>query len=269
MELIALTFSYKSNKDNLNIAGYTKSIRLLSNELTIAIHNAETNDLYLLNQYKISLPYNHRELIASIAEINENLQIECKKNVFYLYTHTNTQIPKDFYSKKNEDTLIPLLTSDADSFSAITEWIDSYNFYNFSICESVLKQAIIEYLPKFSLKTTISNLFRLINNYSQTEKKVVIFVENMHFTILAAEKNSFLAANGFTFTNESDFIYYIANFIRKIFVQTEEIQIIILGHIEEDAPIFQIVKKYFKQTIICKNTHLHLIENYHYFSDLF
>ena len=27
-----------------------------------------------------------------IAEINENLQLECKKNIFYLYNKINTQI---------------------------------------------------------------------------------------------------------------------------------------------------------------------------------
>ncbi len=269
MELISLVFTYKSDKENVNMANYTKSIRLLSNEVTIAIRHAETKDLYLLNQYKLPSSYNNRDLIAQIAEINENLQLECKKNIFYLYNKINTQIPKDFYDKKNEDALIATLTPDSQLFSSITEWIDIYDFYNFSICEDALKKAIDEYFPKFLLKTTISNLFQLINNYNQTEKKILVFVENKHFTILAVERNNFLAANGFSFANELDFTYYIVNFIRKIFVQTEEVQIMMIGHIEEESPVFRMVKKYFKDTLIDKNTGLALVENSHYFCDLF
>ena len=41
MELISLVFTYKSDKENVNIANYTKSIRLLSNEVTIAIRHAK------------------------------------------------------------------------------------------------------------------------------------------------------------------------------------------------------------------------------------
>ena len=61
MELISLVFTYKSDKENVNIANYTKSIRLLSNEVTIAIRHAETKDLYLLNQYKLPSSYNKRD----------------------------------------------------------------------------------------------------------------------------------------------------------------------------------------------------------------
>ena len=269
MNTITPSYSFINSKDNFELSNYTKSIRLTLNGFTFSVYNDESHDLYLLNHYDLPSSINNKDIIHLIADVNNSLGISCKKNLFYYYTHTNTQIPTDYFEKESENDILTLLTPESNSSTILSERIDLYEFYNLSVWDKTFLSAIRETFPDFTIKSILSNLFKLLHVSNESEKKVLLFIENMHFTILAAEKKQFLGANGFSFTNESDFIYYAVNFIRKLFVQTNDIQIVFGGNIEERSPIFQSVRKYFKQTSILQNTHSYAIENNHYFCDLF
>lgn len=269
METINPTFSYTNHIENIDLNKCTKSIRLSSNNFCICVHQTDDNKLYLINQYDIPLTLSEKELMGYIAETNKQLQIDCKKNFFYFYTKINTQIPNEYYTKEGNEHILSLLTSNAENYTPVNEHIDLYDFQNLSAWETSTYNDIKNNFPDFKLKTTISNLFLILHHYNQSEKKALIFVDKKHFTILAADKNYFLGANGFHFVNEADFTYFTVNFIRKIFAQTNDIQIIICGNIEENSPVFQSLKKYFNQSHILQHTHSNEIENYHYFCDMF
>ncbi len=269
MNTMTPAFAYKSNKENIDLVKYTKSIRFTSNGFTISIHNDEINDLYLVNYYELPSSLSEKEKVNAICDLNKNVGINCNKNLFYFYSRINTQIPKDFYEKESDEAILSLLTPESNTSSLLSEWIDKYEFYNLSVWNTSLLSMIRELFPDFTVKTCITSLFNVLYASNESEKKVVLFVENMHFTILAADKTHFLGANGFNFFNEADFLYFTVNFIRKIFVQSDDVHILMGGNIEERSPIFLSIKKYFKQTTVFQNTHSFEIENNHYFCDLF
>lgn len=269
METIKTAFSYNNLIENIDFNKCTKSIRLLSDTFCICIHEHGGKEPYLINQYTIPSDLREKQFIAYISEANTQLSMVCKINIFYVYTKINTQIPTDYYLKEGDKAILSLLTSKGEDHMPISENIDFYNFTNFSACNKSLYDNIQEHFPDFKLKTSISSLFSILYNYNESEKKVLIFVEKMHFTILAAEKNIFFGANGFSFVNEADFTYYTVNFIRKIFIKTNDIQIIICGNIEEKSPIFQSLKKYFYQTCILQSKNETKIDHYHYYCDIF
>jgi hypothetical protein len=269
METIKIAFNYRNSIENIDFDKCTKSIRVLSDTFCICIHETDSNETYLINQYQIPNNITENEYIAYVSEANNQLSIECKTNIFYVYTKINTQIPSDYYAKEGDKAILTLLTSKGHDYIPLSETIDFYNFTNLSACNASLFSKIQEHFADFKVKTTISSLFSMLINYNESEKKVLIFVEKMHFTILAAEKNYFLGANGFGFVNEADFTYYTMNFIRKIFIKTNDIQIIICGNIEERSPIFQSLKKYFNQTCILQAKNETKINHYHYYCDIF
>ncbi len=269
MNTSTLAFSYESDIENIRITQCIKSIRLNSDGFTVSIHHEETRKVHLIHQYNLSSTLSDEEKINQIVKTDKELNINCRKKIFYYHTLINTQIPEDYYTKENKDNILPLLTSKSETSTLFPERIDTYKFYNLSVWDKTLFADIKESFPGFTIKTCISNLFNLLHLFDKSEKKVILFIENRRFTILAAEKNSFLGTNSFSFTNETDFIYYIIYFIRKIFIRTENIHISIGGNIEEQSVLFQSVKKYFKQTSIFHHTHLSEIDNGHYFCDLF
>ena len=269
METIKTAFSYKNSFENIDLNICTKSIRLLSDTFCICIHETDSKKSYSINQYTIPSDLIENEFIVYISEANRQLSMECKTNIFYVYTKINTQVPTDYYTKEGDKAILSLLTSKAEDYISLSENIEFYNFFNISACNKSLYTNIQQHFPDFKLKTSISNLFSNLYNYSESEKKVLIFVEKLHFTILAAEKKYFLGANGFSFVNEADFTYYTVNFIRKIFIKTSDIQIIICGNIEERSPIFQSLKKYFNQTCILQAKNETKTDHYHYYCDIF
>lgn len=269
MDTCTLAFNYESDIEAIRITQCIKSIRLNSDGFTVSIHHEETRKIHLIHQYSLATSLSDKEKINQIVKIDNELNINCRKKIFYYHTQINTQIPEDYYTKENKDNILPLLTPKSETSTLLSEWIDAYKFHNLSVWDKTLLENIEESFPEFTIKTCISNLFNLLHTFDKSEKKVILFIDNRRFTILAAEKNSFLGTNSFSFTNEADFVYYIVYFIRKIFIRTDNIHISVGGNIEEQSVLFQSIKKYFKQLSILHYTHLNEIDNGHYFCDLF
>lgn len=268
MDTLIPSFQYVNSIEKVDASACIKSIRLTSNVCTIAIYHPETKDIHLINTYNIDPSLKENEIVSWISEINNKLNIPCQKNVFYIYTKSNTQIPKEYYEEKEINHILSLIYPEDPQGKACPEFVDVYELYNLTKCNQTLLGSIQSLLPEFEIKTHISTLFTLLSRIQEKENTALIFIENMHFTILASHNHNFLGANGLNFTKESDFVYYTVDFLRKIYPSSEPVFLYICGNIEEQSPIFSLTKKYIKNLSILKQTNSSELDNYHYFSDI-
>lgn len=268
MNTLTPTFHYINPSENSDKSSYVKSIRLTSNDFSIIIHQKETKVIHLINTYTFPNTLNEKDIVSLIYEANNQIEIICKKNTFYIYCKTNTQIPQNFYSVEDISHIIPLIINEAHQYKAHTDFIKPYDLYNISAIRKPLIESIESFFPDFEIKTHLSNLFSLISEINKEKNTILIFVENMHFTALALQNHQFIGANGFHFSNESDFAYYIVDFIRKIYKTEKNISALMCGNIEERSPIFQLTKKYIHKLSIIKQTDFSQLDNYHYFCDI-
>lgn len=269
MDTLTPTFHYINNIDNSDISSFTKSIRLTSNNFSIIIHHEETKVIHLINTYTFPITLlDEKDIVSLINDANNHIDIKCKKNTFYIYSKTNTQIPQSFYSEEDINLITPLIINEAHLYKAHTDFIDLYNLYNISAIKNSLFEHIKSFFPDFEIKSHISNLFSLISKTNTEKNTILIFVENMHFTALAMQNQQYIGANGFQFSNETDFTYYIVDFIRKIFKTGKNISALMCGNIEEQSPIFQLTKKYIHKLSIIKESNFSQLDNYHYFCDI-
>lgn len=268
MKALTPTFCYINPIDNSDISSFIKSIRLTSNNFSIILHQEDTKVIHMINTYTFPITLNEKDIVSLIYEANNQIDIKCKKNIFYIYSKTNTQIPQSFYSNEDINHIIPLIINEAHQYKAHTDFINPYDLYNISAIRNSLFESIESLFPDFEIKSQISNLFSLISKINKEKNTILIFVENMHFTALAIQNHQFIGANGFQFSNETDFTYYIVDFIRKIFKTEKNISALMCGNIEEHSPIFQLTKKYIHKLSIIKQTNFSQLENYHYFCDI-
>lgn len=262
-----LVFSYTNDKADVNAINNTKSIRMSSEGFCIAITSSE-NRLEKLFHYSYASGLSWKEKLEVIVYFDKE-ESKCIRNIFRIYTEYNTQIPQEFYSPDDEPKIAALLTGNPKDYIPISEKIDSWKLYTISLWEKELGVGIKEKFPDFQLSTTMASLMDCLSN--QEQEAAFVFIENKNFTIVVGNKKNLLGANTFSFTSETDFLYYCLAFLRKIFPKTSDIPLVLCGNIVEQSPLFTAAKKYFSSVKLIAPTESNdlPIDNYSYYCDLF
>jgi hypothetical protein len=262
-----LVFSYINDKADINATNNTKSIRMSSEGFCIAITSPQDR-LEKLFHYSYVSGLSWKEKLEIITDFDKE-ESRYSRNIFRIYTEYNTQIPEEFYSYDDEPKIAALLTDNPENFIPISEKIGSWKLYTISLWDKRLETDIKEKFFDFQLSTIMASLMNSISK--QEQETAFIFIENNNFTIVAGNKENLLGANTFSFTSETDFLYYCLAFLRKIFQKTNNIPLILCGNIIDQSPLFTALKKYFSSVklITPEDGNNFPIDNYSYYCDLF
>ena len=263
-----LVFSYTCDNTDVNALGNTKSIRMSSDGFCISVVSSQ-NQLDEFVQYVFAPNLSVEKKIKSIVAVEKKQKFNYEHAVFKLYTYLNTQIPEGFYDKGDESKIISLLTDQAEQYVSLAEKIESWQLYTVSLWKTEFFQKIQKEFPDFQLSTTMAALMNFVSK--QEKETALIFVENNNFTVIAANKNGLLGANTFSFTSETDFIYYCMAFLRKMFPKVDSLPLTLCGNIMEGSPLYNAIGKYFASVtfVIPENKDDFRIEDYSQYCDLF
>lgn len=263
---VNLVFSYINDNTDVNVFD-TKLIRMSSEGFCMAITSLP-NRLEKLFHYSFVSGLSWKEKLKIIADFDKK-ESKCNRNIFKTYTEYNTQIPEEFYSHDNEPKIAALLTDKPKDYVPISEKIEPWRLYTISLWNKEIVNDIKREFPNFQLSTTMVSLMNTVSK--QEQEAAFIFIENNNFTIVVGNKENLLGANTFSFTSETDFLYYCLAFLRKISPKTSEISLVLCGNIVEQSPLFTALKKYFSsiKLITPMKSNNFPIDNYSYYCDLF
>jgi hypothetical protein len=240
-----LTFSYQNEDADLSVPdGMRKIIRMSPKGFFIAVISGEKKAKRLF-QYSFNdndLSFNDK--LRMILSADKELNIDCATNLFRLYTQFNVQIPNEFYEQENNKTVLSLIVENPQNYVPVAEKIDNWNFYNLSAWKKDLHSGIKKKFPNYELNTVLSSLLPIIERQKE-EEKVLIFVGDNNFTILAANKQKLLGINTFSFSDENDFLYYAYAFLRKMYINPSSVSMKLSGNIATQSSLYTILNKYF------------------------
>jgi len=262
-----LTFSYVNDKASLTETDVKKIIRMSPKGFCIAIISGEKKAEQLFQYSFNGNNLSFKDKLEAITTANQELNIDCESNAFRFYTQFNVQIPDEFYEQENNKMVLSLIVKNPQNYVPVAEKVDSWGFYNLSAWEKDLYSKIKKKFPTYKLNTVLSSLFPIVER-QKDEKKVLIFVGDNNFTILAADKQKLLGTNTFSFSDENDFLYYSFAFLRKMYANTAEISIKLSGNIAQQSSLYTILNKYFSNVEMLSFPS-NEIDNYSYFCDLF
>jgi hypothetical protein len=114
-----------------------------------------------------------------------------------------------------------------------------------------------EYYHSFS---QLAELLK-IQDLTNTNDKVFVHVNQNDFELLAFKKNQLQVINRFDFTTAEDFIYYILFVAEQMDLDTESFELILLGDLEKESELFDIVYKYIRHVQFYRNV-LELAEEF-------
>ena len=248
---------------DLSTAVFT--VRMLSGGFCLAVLSKEGKVLYL-NQFAFPPNLSVEEKINMIENARPPFHSECGKAVFQLYTNINTQIPESFYAENVNDAVAELLITNSKKYVPVAEKIAEVALYNLSLWEAVLLKKVREHFPDYELKTVLGALLAKTAD-RKPQEETFVFVEDMNFTMLARNAKGLLACNSFAFETEADFLYYFLYFLRKMYLNAENVPIWFCGNITRQSSLFKAVKKYVSNVELLENG-TDTIENQHYYSDI-
>jgi len=242
-------------------------VRMLSDDFCVFVLS-EDKTVLSLERYAFTVGQTLTEKFDDMETVCKKAGAACKKNVFQLYTHVNTQIPKEFYVEQLNISIADLLVPDSKEYVPAAEKIAKWKLYNLSLWNKDLREKIYEKFPDYQLKTVLGALLEKIADRPPKEE-AFIFVENNNFTIIAANEKGLLAANCFAFETESDFLYYSLAFLHKFHQNIHLLPVFLCGNIAQESPLYLSMNKYLPHVELMKGEAVNnSIENNHYYGDI-
>ena len=262
---VNLSFSYVDDDFDLT-SNKKKIIRLSSKGFCIAVIPLDNKPKQLFQYAFTSNNLALEDKLDVIANVNREI-VQCENNLFSIYTQFNVQIPDEFYNQEDDKAILPLLVENPQKYIPFAEHIDAWKLYNVSALENELSAGLTKKFPNYKLSTVLSSLLKIVAEEKE-DKNVLIFVEDNNFTIIAVNGRKLLGVNTFVFSNEADFLYYTHSFLRKMYINPENVSLKLCGNIAPQSPLHSILNKYYSSVgmLACAED---TSGNYSYFCDLF
>jgi hypothetical protein len=242
-----------NNLDLQNLKETHLSIQLSLDGFSFCAINEFSKKLVTFASYefqeKNSTPTKHFELIQELFNSQKDLLLQNYKSVSVVhYNNLVAQVPKPFFDKNNLpcylQNSVKILENDFIAYDELfnTEIVNVYipfvNINNF----------LIDTYGSFEFK---HNATVLIENLLRKHKNddghfMYINVSHQNFEIVVIKDKKLELYNIFSFKTKEDFIYYILFVAEQLNLNPEEINLILLGDIEEESELYTIVFQYIR-----------------------
>ena len=112
----------------------------------------------------------------------------------------------------------------------------------------------IDYYGSFTYQHASSILVsKLLENSFDVEQKIMyVHVAENHFEIIIIQNQKLILYNSFDYKNAEDFIYYILFAAEQMQLNPDNLQLQLLGFIDESSDLFQICYKYIRNISFLK-----------------
>ena len=253
--------------DFLNLQENHISIQLSLDGFSFYIYNKIQNELGVFAVYEFDnnfiSPFKHLELVEQLYNEEELLQ---RKYESVSVTHFNnlvTQVPQPFFNKENLahylQNTVKVLKNDFIAYDEVmnTEIINVYiPFVNIS---NFLLDKYGSFVYKHSSTILIEKLFNGYKNLEGVFCFVNVSKNNLEIVVLKDKKLELF--NSFTFNTKEDFIYYILFTAEQLNLNPEELNLVLLGDIEETSELYTILYHYVRNIAFYKPTNFPIALN--------
>ncbi len=230
----------------------------------------ESFDQYNTDKYDVAIRVAENSVSWCILDHDKNryIGIESFTNTIEEITNNNPMIHQPYRSvslmiENNRSTLIPVMLFEQEGkenyfdFSHEKQFgeeiwydiLDQLEIVNvYSIPAEMLK-VISQVFPGASIVHHTSVLIRTLwMNFKNriTGRKIFIHFRDQDIDILIFNGNQLEYCNAFHFKAPSDIIYYVIFVMEQMDLNPEESGVILLGNIERDSPVFDLLYKYIR-----------------------
>ena len=240
-----------TKKSNINLlSNKILSVQVSLNGLSFCVLDTIENNIVFLKETHFETQKNPIEIEKLLKEIFESttiLQQEFKKVNLIHQNNICTFVPKGLYDENNLADYLKFNNKIFDSDFIATDEIPS-------------KEIIAVYVPFVNINNYFFELFgsfeyqhasailvqQLLRHTTDTTNKLYCNVSPTSFELICIKNGALNVFNSFQFDTKEDFIYYILFTIEQLQLNTETIDLILLGDIGLDDDLYSILYEYIR-----------------------
>lgn len=179
-----------------------------------------------------------------------------KKATALLFSEKNVLVPAGIYSGANEKKLFEFEFGRALNASIKSDLITSLNSYNVYQNKVVIEKVLSDSIKNLWVKHHQSVLVELLSReckFSQQTRTYLNVREDL-LDLLVFEKDKMIFCNQFAYRSAEDFVYFFLSTLEELSIQTSNAPIYLIGDIEQNDELFELLNKYSTQLNFIKNS---------------
>jgi hypothetical protein len=230
---------------------YDLNIFLNESQFLFDIFNPENRKIKHLQSFNFFQLNSEREMTDSVKMIFETEDLfnqNYKSVTLALYHEFSTLVPIDLFDETMlEDYLKFNFTIDFD-YEAIYDVIEDLGIVNIFAIEKSLKKVFeLKFKNPRFLHSSTSLIHQLnILNKSLSGENIYVYVQPKIIQICFFNNNTLKYFNSFHYSTPEDFIYYLLYVCQQLQLNTETIQLHLMGEIVKDSVLFENAYKYIR-----------------------
>ncbi|WP_281847829.1 DUF3822 family protein [Olleya namhaensis] len=240
-----------TNSNNNELTNLELSIQISLSGHSFCVLDTNTKTIVTLKSERFSVKKTPSELLDAIKHLFNTDPVLKQPFKAINVIHVNdwsTVVPKPLF---NEDTLADylkfntkILKTDFITFDDIHP-NDSVNVY---VPFTNINNFIFDQFGSFTynhFSTILIEQLLTFEKHSNTPK-VYVHVSDTNFEIIVINKGKLTLYNTFEHQTKEDFIYYLLFTLEQLQLNPETIEVLFLGEVTKDSPLFEIAYKYIR-----------------------
>ncbi len=247
-----------NNLELLKIEHKELSIQFSLDGFSFCVYDLDLQEFVAFYKYEFSKVKTPEQLLDAIKQLfvsENNLRITYDKVKVIHHNNLISFVPKVMFDEANLSEYVSfnnkIYNNDFFAFDTIINqemnavYIPYVNINNF----------FIDQYGSFLYKHASSILVeKLLNQFSKShETTFFVNVNKTDFQIIISKNKKLLFFNSFQYVTKEDFIYYILFTMEQLKLNTEEIDLKLLGKISKEDALYQITYKYVRNVEILSN----------------
>ncbi len=241
----------KKNNTLETLSNHKLSIQISLNGLSFCVLQTNTNTITLLKDVNFGKKVNPFEALDQLKLLFDNekaLQIHFDEILLIHQNDLSTIVPKPLFNEAFLADYLKFNSKILKSDYVAHDNMDANNAVNVYVPYVNINNYIYGKFGEFTFKhfSTI-----LVENILQQEKhnsenKMYVHVCHLHFELVVLQNDKLLLYNTFEYKNQEDFIYYILFTAEQLKLDPETFQLVFLGDVKEDDPLYEIAHTYIR-----------------------
>jgi len=240
-----------TNNNPIDLTNLELSIQISLSGHSFCVLDTSTKTIIELKSEKFSFKKTPSELLDIVKHLfnTETALKQTFKSINIIHVNDwSTVVPKPLFK---EDALVDylkfntkILKTDFITFDDINP-NDSVNIY---VPFANINNFIFDRFGSFTFNHFSTILIEQLLTFEKhsTTPKVYINVSDATFEIITLNKGKLILYNTFEYHTQEDFIYYLLFTLEQLQLNPETIDVLFLGDLDKDSPLFAIAYKYIR-----------------------
>lgn len=236
--------------DLKNNNNFKLSIQVRLNGLSFCILDSEKNLILWYHDLPFQKHYHPTKILEQIEVLyktEKQLQLPVREVVILFSHDLYSFVPQEFFLEEEVSNLLKFSTKILKTDVVAHDLLEENDLVNVYIPYTNITNFFFEKYGEFEYKHSCSVLAgEALRDSNFTGPRAYLNNYKGYYDLVVVKESKLLLCNTFTYETREDFIYYLLFTAEQLQLDPENLELILLGEINEESPYYEIAYDYIK-----------------------